>query len=127
VHTPGRWSSASAGARATASTGAGWVYGTALAKALRGVEKLVPATALDRDTPLAAWCECRRVVRAAAEAAEGRAHNYAPRGTSAVGAASWEAVRSVLSGLLPACKATGELGERERSRRSSRRPWRGRW
>jgi len=82
-------------------------YGTALAKALRGVEKLVPATALDRDTPLAAWCECRRVVRAAAEAAEGRAQG------EAVGAASWEAVRLVLSGLLPACKAAGELGERE--------------
>ena len=30
--------------------------------------------------------------------------------------ASWRAVRQVLSGLLPACKAAGELGEREQKK-----------
>ena len=45
-------------------------YGALLAEALRAVEKSVPATAIDKNTPMAAWCECRPVVRAAAEAAE---------------------------------------------------------
>ena len=85
-------------------------YGVRLAKALRLVEKLVPATALDKGTPLAAWCECRPVVRAAAAAAEKRTEG------GAVDAASWRAVRQVLSGLLPPCKAAGELGEREQKK-----------
>ena len=85
-------------------------YGAKLAKALRAVEKLVPATAPGKGTPLAAWCECRPVVRAAAEAAERRAMG------ETVDAASWRAVRQVLSGLLPACRAAGELGEREQKK-----------
>ena len=40
-------------------------YGALLAEALRAVEKSVPAMAVDEGTPMAAWCECRRVVRAA--------------------------------------------------------------
>ena len=45
--------------------------------ALRAIEKLVPAVALDRGTPMGDWCECRPVVRAAAEAAERRAKGEA--------------------------------------------------
>ena len=44
---------------------------------------------------------------AAAEAAERRTKG------ETVDAASWRAVRQVLSGLLPTCKAAGELGEWE--------------
>ena len=69
-----------------------------------------PATALGKGTPLAAWCECRPVVRAAAEAAERRAMG------ETVDAASWRAMGQVLSGLLPACRAAGELGEREQKK-----------
>ena len=64
-----------------------------LAGALRVVEKLVPATALDRNMPLAAWCECRPVVRAAAEAAEQRTKG------EAVDEEGWRAVRMALTGL----------------------------
>ena len=77
-----------------------------LAEALRAVEKLVPATAVDRGTPMAAWCGCRPVVRAAAEAAERRARG------EAVDEEGWRAVRMALTGLLPACRAAGELDER---------------
>ena len=45
--------------------------------ALRAIEKMVPAVALDRDTPVGEWCGCRPVVRAAAEAAERRAKGEA--------------------------------------------------
>ena len=48
-----------------------------LAGALRAIEKLVPAVALDRDTPVGELCGCRPVVRAAAEAAERRAKGEA--------------------------------------------------
>ena len=48
-----------------------------LAGALRAIKKLVPAVALDRDTPVGEWCGCRPVVRAAAEAAERRAKGEA--------------------------------------------------
>ena len=81
-------------------------YGALLAEALRAVEKSVPAVAVDEDTPMAAWCECRRVVRAAAEAAERRARG------EAVDEESWRAVRLALTGLLPTCRAAGEMDER---------------
>ena len=68
-------------------------YGVLLAGALRVVEKLVPATALDRNMPLAAWCECRPVVRAAAEAADQRTKG------EAVDEEGWRAVRMALTGL----------------------------
>jgi hypothetical protein len=74
------------------------------------VEKMVPVTPLGVGTPMAAWCLCRPVVRAAAEAAERRA------GGEDVGEEGWEAVRMVLTGLLPECRAAMELGERERRR-----------
>ena len=51
-------------------------------------------------------CECRPVVRTAAEAAERR-----NRG-EAVDEEGWRAVRMALMGLLPACRAAGELDER---------------
>ena len=81
-------------------------YGALLAEALRAVEKSVPATAVDRDAPMAAWCKCRPVVRAAAEAAERRARG------KAVDEEGWQAVRMALTGLLPACRAAGEMDER---------------
>ena len=59
---------------------------------------------------MAAWCACRPAVRAAAEAAERR------RAGGAVSDAGWEAVRMVLCGLLPECRAAAGLGERERPR-----------
>ena len=71
---------------------------------------MVPVTPLGVGTPMAAWCLCRPVVRAAAEAAERRA------GGEDVGEEGWEAVRMVLTGLLPECRAAMELGERERRR-----------
>ena len=50
------------------------------ARALRRVERLMPATALDQTKARhwlpGAWCECRPVVRAAAEAAERRARKH---------------------------------------------------
>ena len=81
-----------------------------LAGALRAVEQLVPAVALDRDTPLGAFCGCRPVVRAAAEAAERCTR------VEAVDDEGWRAVRMALTGLLPACRAAGELGEREQKK-----------
>ena len=57
----------------------------------------VPTVALDRGTPMGEWCECRPVVRAAAEAAERRAKG------EAVDEESRRAVRMTLAGLLPAC------------------------
>ena len=77
-----------------------------LAEALRAIEKLVPAVALDRGTPMGEWCECRPVVRAAAEVAERRAKG------EAVDEESWRAVRMTLAGLLPACKAAEGMDER---------------
>ena len=71
---------------------------------------MVPVTPLGVGTPMAAWCLCRPVVRAAAEAAERRAWG------EDVGEEGWEAVRMVLTGLLPECRAAMELGERERRR-----------
>ena len=60
---------------------ANWgAYNVMLAEALRAIEKLVPAVALDRGTPVGEWCECRPVVRAAAEAAERRAKQGRGRG-----------------------------------------------
>jgi hypothetical protein len=58
-------------------------YGTALAKALWGVEKLVPATAaLDRDT---AWCEYRDSRHGRRERARQRHYQRAKRHLSAGG------------------------------------------
>ena len=84
----------------------GHVYGALLAEALRAVEKSVPVTAVDKNTPMATWCECRPVVRAAAETAERCARG------EAVDEEGWRAVRMALTGLLPACRAAGELDER---------------
>ena len=59
---------------------------------------------------MAAWCECRParpVVRAAAEAAERCA-----RGEAVDVEEGLRAVRMALTGLLPACRAAGELDER---------------
>ena len=52
------------------------------------------------------WCECRPVMRAAAEVAERRAKG------EAVDEESWRAVRMTLAGLLPACKAAEGMDER---------------
>jgi len=91
------------------------VYGVRLAKALRSVEKLVPATALDKGTPLAAWCECRPVVRAAAEAAERRTEG----GT--VDAASWRAVERGQQDVVCSCViAFDVLGQLSMAMRQAR-------
>ena len=51
------------------ASGVDWPgYLAKLAAALRVVEKAVPRVPLEAGTPLAAWCPCRPVVRAAAEA-----------------------------------------------------------
>ena len=89
-------------------------YGALLAEALRAVEKLVPAVALDRGTPMGAWCECRPVVRAAAEAAERRTRGEAVDGEG------WRAVRMALAELL----SYRHAGQRENWTSGGRRSWR---
>ena len=98
-------------------------YGALLAEALRAVEKLVPAVALDSlghaDGSLV--CECRPVVRAAAEAAERRTRGEAVDGEG------WRAVRMALAGLLSYRHAGQWENWTSGGRRSWRRPLREQW
>ena len=79
-----------------------------LVQAVRGIEKLVPQVKLGRDTPIGQWCMCRTILRTALVAVEQRGRG------EAVGEDGWIAVRRVIAGLLPECRAVLEAEEREK-------------
>ena len=89
-------------------------YGAKLARALRKVEELVPATALSLGTRRSARTapgvkECVGASYSAYTAAEAAGRRALGE---AVDEAGWWAMRMVPSGLLPTCRAVGELGAR---------------
>ena len=90
-------------------------YGAKLARALRKVEELVPATALSLGTPLGSWCErmCRRVVWCVYRSGGGWAARPGG-GRGRGGLVGHEDGR--LGAVLPTCRAAGELGEREQKK-----------
>ena len=94
------------------------IWGTAIAasylgdvvQALRRIDTLVPQRQIGLATPLGEWCKCRTVVRTAIVAVERRI-----RGET-VNEDGWVAVRKVMAGLLPECRAISEMEAQDRQR-----------